>query len=525
MQSQIDLKPETSWFNAFHVYLNRRVIAMLFLGFSAGVPLLLVFGTLSIWLTRAGIERDTVTFLSMAALAYSFKFVWTPLVDKLPIPFFHQVLGRRRSWLLLTQIMVISSIIWISFIDPAINLQLMTYAVVLLAFSSASQDIVIDAYRIESQAAKYQTAMSAVYTSGYRIGMVVSGFLALKMVSWFGGGETYSYQVWSWIYLAMSGFMLIGVITTLLIPEPDINRAREAYLHNTSEYFRFIMLVILVAISFILSLYYLDPALSISSFLSEQFGWNGPLSKFLGQVVRIAIAISVSAIVALISIAFHLVNRKMVYESYVDPILDFFRRFGKAAVFILLLIGFYRISDIVLGVIANVFYLNIGFSEDQIADFAKLYGLIMTIIGGLLGGVLSVRYGVMRILLAGSILVVCTNMLFMLLARAGNNIDLLALVIAADNLSAGIATAAFIAYLSSLTNISFTAMQYAIFSSLMTLLPKVIGGYSGSIVNQTGYEVFFLIASLMGIPVIFLILFLMYKMPLHSEHQNDTSKS
>jgi len=183
-------------------------------------------------------------------------------------------------------------------------------------------------------------------------------------------------------------------------------------------------------------------------------------------------------------------------------------------VFILLLIGFYRVSDIVLGVIANVFYLNVGFTPDEIANYAKLYGLIMTILGGFIGGVLSVRFGVLRILLLGAILSAATNILFIIQANIGNDLSFLKLVIAADNLSAGLAGAAFVAYLSSLTNVSFTATQYAIFSSLMTLLPKVIGGYSGAIVNATNYQTFFLITAIMGIPVILLIIYLIYRSPL-----------
>ncbi|NOQ79030.1 MAG: MFS transporter, partial [Gammaproteobacteria bacterium] len=186
-----------------------------------------------------------------------------------------------------------------------------------------------------------------------------------------------------------------------------------------------------------------------------------------------------------------------------------FQRYGKTiALALLVFIGFYRVSDIVLGVIANVFFLEIGFTKMQIATVVKTFGLVMTIAGGFLGGILAIRFGVMKILFLGALLTVITNLLFMLLASAGNDIVLLYLVISADNLSAGLASAAFVAFLSSLTNISFTAVQYAIFSSLMTLMPKLIGGYSGSIVESIGYSNFFLVASLMGIPVLFLLYFL-----------------
>ena len=201
-----------------------------------------------------------------------------------------------------------------------------------------------------------------------------------------------------------------------------------------------------------------------------------------------------------------MVEQKQVDQAYIAPVKDFFQRYGLSlALTMLALIGLYRVSDIVLGVISNVFYQDLGFSKITIANVVKSFGLGMTIVGGFIGGILALRYGVMRILFAGAVLSALTNILFIILAKAGQDIGLLYLVIAADNLSAGLASAAFVAFLSSLTNISFTAMQYAIFSSIMTLFPKVLGGYSGSIVEGIGYESFFLITALMGLPVIFLI--------------------
>jgi len=198
----------------------------------------------------------------------------------------------------------------------------------------------------------------------------------------------------------------------------------------------------------------------------------------------------------------------LIEETYIKPIRDFFSRYGvQTAIFLLALIGLYRVSDIVLGVISNVFYQDLGFSKNEIASVVKTFGLLMTIAGGFLGGMLSVRYGVMRILLLGAVLAAGTNLLFMWLAHIGNDVTWLYIVIGADNLSAGLASAAFVAFLSSLTNISFTAMQYALFSSLMTLLPKVLGGYSGSMVDTLGYGNFFIITALMGLPVIVLIVF------------------
>jgi len=216
MSLQIDLKPETSWSDAFNIYLNRRVISMLFLGFSAGLPLFLIFSTLSLWLREAGVDRSAVTYFSWAALAYSFKFIWAPVIDKLPLPFLHNLLGRRRSWLLVAQFAVIAAISWMAMVDPAQGLGGMAVAAILLGFASASQDIVIDAYRIEAVKREYQAAMSAMYIAGYRIGMLVSGAGGLYLASYFGSENQYSYDAWQTTYLIMAMVMLVGVATTLL---------------------------------------------------------------------------------------------------------------------------------------------------------------------------------------------------------------------------------------------------------------------------------------------------------------------
>lgn len=498
MSLQIDLKAETSWSKAFKVYLNRRVMSMLFLGFSAGLPLFLIFSTLSIWLSDAGVDRSAVTYFSWAALAYSFKFIWAPVIDKLPLPFLYNVLGRRRSWLLVAQLSIMSAISWMAMIDPAQGLSGMAVAVVLLGFSAASQDIVIDAYRIEAVKKQYQAAMSAMYIAGYRIGMLVSGAGGLYLASYFGSGEIYSYAAWQTTYFFMAIVMLIGVVTTLLIKEPEINKKVEVYLHNLSDYLRFFAMFVVMVGAFIYGFNIFNFGISIG---------------FFNELIRLSLSLVFSLAGIYLLVIFNIVNRKMVYNTYIEPVADFFRRYGKAAMLILLLVGLYRISDIVLGVIANVFYHDLGFSKNEIATTTKVFGIIMILVGGFLGGLLTMRYGVMRILLLGAILSALTNLLFMLLAQNGHDIVLLSAVIAADNLSAGLASAAFIAYLSSLTNISFTAVQYAILSSLMTLLPKLLGGYSGSMVNELGYSSFFLMTAILGVPVIFLIIYLMRNNP------------
>ncbi len=496
-----------SWLASIAAYKNPRVLAMLFLGFSAGLPLLLIFSTLSIWLREAGVDRSAVTYFSWAALGYSFKFVWAPLVDKLPLPFLQGWLGKRRSWLLLSQAMVIAAMLWMAMSDPASveGLQVMAFAAVLLGFSAATQDIVIDAYRIEAVNEKLQALMSASYVAGYRIGMIVAGAGALYLAAWLGTTkEAYVYASWQMTYVAMAGAMLVGVITTLLIDEPE--RTRESsYLHTTSDYVRFLVLFAGFVTAIVFSyLSFADVVVATKTWLLE-LGAANALAAFIAEGARLLSAILMALGVAWLLVRLHVADKYMLHDTYVDPVADFFRRYGKAAFLILLLVGFYRVSDIVLGVISNVFYQDMGFSKEQIATVTKVFGIWMTILGGFLGGFLTIQYGVIRVLMLGAVMTVVTNLLFIPVANNPGDLALLYVVIGADNITAGLASAAFIAYLSSLTSLSFTAVQYAIFSSLMTLFPKLLGGYSGSIVDALGYQNFFFAASMAGVPVFILV--------------------
>lgn len=483
---------------------------MLFLGFSAGIPILLIFSSLSLWLREAGVARSAVTFFSWAALGYSFKFVWAPLIDRLPLPWLTRLLGRRRAWMLTAQCLIILSILWMSSLDPAAggnSLTLMALAAVMLGFSSATQDIVIDAYRIESADADLQSIMSATYIAGYRIGMLVAGAGALFLADALGTAMgAYSYDAWRWTYMVMSGSMLVGLVTTLLVPEP-LSNSKAFNEYPVRDYLALLLLFLVAVVGFIGTYYLSSDQLDL---IKRSLGDSAfkHLASFFLEFARLILALTLAWLVMRLSLHFHLLNRSLVVESFVAPVQEFFSRHGAKVAWLLLgLIGVYRISDIVLGVISNVFYQDLGFTKGQIATVVKTFGLFMTIAGGFLGGLLSVHYGVMRILMLGGILAAATNLLFMLLASSGNDIWMLYLVISADNLSAGLASAAFVAFLSGLTNISFTAVQYAIFSSLMTLLPKLLGGFSGTLVDQLGYPNFFLFTTLLGLPVIWLIWF------------------
>ena len=496
-----------SWLGSLRAFTRAPVITMFFLGISAGIPLLLIFSSLGLWLREAGIERATVTYFSWAALGYSFKFVWAPLVDKLPLPILSNMLGHRRSWILLSQLMVMLAIILIASLDPAVDsLSMMAFAAILLGFSSATQDIVIDAYRIESAESELQALMSSSYIAGYRIGMLTSGAGALLLASYFGSSiDHYSYIAWQSTYFSMAGLMMVGLVTTLLINEPS-SQIHDDVFHNRREHIQLLILFSLAVISFI-SIYYIssNPAIQIKASLAITLA-NPPLASVIIECLRLILGLLSAWLVARLLIFTQLISYTLVSKSYIEPIKDFFLRYGWFLAWLLLaLIGLYRISDIVLGVISNIFYQDLGFTKPEIASVVKTYGLVMTLVGGFLGGVLVLRFGVMRILFIGALLSALTNLLFMLLAQTGHHMPMLYLVISADNLSAGLASAAFIAFLSSLTNVSFTAVQYAIFSSLMTLLPKVLGGYSGSMVESLGYEQFFFMTALMGLPVLLLI--------------------
>ncbi|GAA4877914.1 AmpG family muropeptide MFS transporter [Ferrimonas pelagia] len=431
---------------ALKVYAHKRVLTLLALGFSSGLPLALVFGTLSFWLREAGIERATIGFLSWVALAYSVKFLWAPLVDRLPIPILTRTLGRRRSWLLLSQLVLMLGLAAMAYSDPLSNLQTLVLLALVVAFASATQDIAVDAFRIEAAPENMQAALAAAYQMGYRLAMIFSGAGALAIAAWADPDPSqYRIEAWHAAYLAMAITMLIGLSATLLAREPNVDRAC-ADLVQRDQLARFAHL-------------------------------PRPLAVFVAWG----------------------------YSAVIAPFADFFGRYGKQALLILALIACYRISDIVMGVMANVFYVDMGFSKEEIAAISKIYGVIMTLAGAAAGGILVFRYGTMRILFVGAILVAVTNLLFAVQAQMGYNLWMLTIAISADNFAAGIATSAFIAYLSSLTNLAYSATQYALLSSMMLLFPKFVAGFSGLMVDSWGYTHFFIAASAMGLPVLVLI--------------------
>ena len=472
---------------------NPKSLRMLFLGFAAGLPILLIFSTLSVWLFKAGVNRATITLFSWVGFAYSFKFIWTPIVDNLKLPILGK-LGHRRSWLLLSQLMIILSLIFISFTDPKTSLICTAIAAIFIAFSSATQDIVLDAFRIESASKNLQGALSSMYLTGYRIAMIVAGAGSLWIAS-FLGTEIYNQKVWQQVYQIMALLMLFGVLTVFYSSEPKIKRNIEK---NSNQKIKFFIAFLVSLAGFILCYLY----------FKDLFDSKDPIINFLNEFIKIIFCFLIFALIIFSLIKIKFLNKESAKNAYAKPVLDFLNRYGSKATSILLLIGLYRISDVVLGVMANIFYIEKGFSIAEIATYSKFFGTIATIVGGVIGGLASVHLGVMRSLFIGALISALSNILFAWLALVTADVKILAFVITADNVASGFAGATFIVYLSALTSIKFTATQYALFSSTMLFLPKLIAGYAGGFVNLFGYPTFFIFTAIIGVPVLLLIIWI-----------------
>lgn len=713
----------SGWVSAFKAFLDRRALIMLFLGFSAGIPILLIFSSLSLWLGEAGIDKSAVTFFSWAALGYSFKFVWAPLIDELPVPVLTKTLGRRRAWLLIAQCLIVLAICIMAFSDPALGqsyLIQMAVGAVLLGFSAATQDIVIDAYRIELAETEMQTVLASTYNAGYRIGMIVAGAGALFLAAHLGTAKgNYIYEAWKTTYLSMAGVMLVGIVTTLLVREPVVNRVYKNY--KSSDYYRLVLVFFIAVISFVVTYIYSG---QVTEVISQAGNIKDSAALFGLEALTFLTATAAAIFVGYLLVKIGVVNQQMAKETWIAPILDFFKRYGvKLALVLLLLIGFFRISDIIAGVISNVFYQDLNFSKEQIAEAVKIYGVLFSLVGGFLGGLLAQRINIMKLMFVGAVLASSTNLIFIGLVKSGQPLDMvdvkvgehsyqvkpdevglwklevpssafsgtkqievkaayatqndvapvtrtqplltnesaksplqilpvmgndqvslkngegsvvvrgqyfgqaltptqkiiisldgqnfdakmtdqkgvfsaaidakklvastskelnvavmdgeqkilsashqyavssnqkaaseldvnidpvayidplsgqpvevsgkvikpysslwLYFAIIVDNLASGLAGAAFIAFLSSLTSVSFTAVQYAIFSSLMTLTPKLLGGYSGTIVSNIGYPKFFLMTTLIGIPILILVVWVGKLLRDHQTHESE----
>ncbi|WP_447957905.1 AmpG family muropeptide MFS transporter [Vreelandella sp. EE7] len=431
--------PRRSWKSALAVYFCAPVITMLFLGFSAGLPFLLVFSTLSAWLRSDGVEVAAIGFFSWIGILYSIKFFWAPVVDRLALPVLTRGFGQRRGWMLIAQVTIAAGLVGMAGIDPVGNLGFVAAFALLVAFGSATQDIAVDAYRIESASDDLQAAMSSTYIIGYRCGLIAAGAGALYVAS------HYSWEV---AYLAMAALMGVGVLAVLVRPEPKRASLTIQLVHEPS----------------------------VRAYLRQSRGQP----KWRRRLVAWAIG------------------------AVVCPFIDFFRRFGVKALGLLAFIAVFRISDLAMGSMANPLYIDLGFSLETIAAVTNIFGIAMSIAGGVLGGLLVARYGVKPLLIGGAAFVMVTNLLFTALALIGDQLPMLVVTIIGDNLANGLASAIFIAFLSSLTSKAYTATQYALFSSLMTLPGKFLSGFGGLVVGAQGYATFFLVATLLGLPAVLL---------------------
>ncbi|MDZ7670215.1 MAG: MFS transporter [Gammaproteobacteria bacterium] len=434
-----------TWRDAWLTYAQPRMAAMLCLGFSAGLPFLLVFSTLSAWLTEAGATRTAIGLFSWR-IHHSIK-VLRACVDRLQLRLPPGLVGAGR--------------------DPPVDHRRPAGGHGVdrpraspradaaggprrapVAFGSATQDVAIDAWRIEAAPPEQQAAMAASYVFGYRMALLAGGAGALHIATFLS---------WPGVYVCMAALMAVGMLAVLASREPGARVPRETV------------------------------------FLEQRVQDFMTRNAHLPERLRLTLGWLIGAVVC--------------------PFVDFFARNGRLALMILLFIGLYRVTDITMGVMANPFYLDLGFSKAQIANVSGIYGIAMTIVGGVLGGVLVPRFGVMRVLLAGSILAAVTNLLFAALALLGPELWMLVVTISADNLAGGLAISAFIAYLSGLTNTAYTATQYALFSSLMTLPGKVIGGAAGAVVDALGYPLFFVYSAVIGVPAMLLVVYLMWAAP------------
>jgi PAT family beta-lactamase induction signal transducer AmpG len=411
------------WLRATEVYLEPRVVLVLLLGFASGLPLLLTLSTLTFWLAEAQIDKAAIGLFALAGLPYTWKFAWSPVIDRVPLPLFTRALGRRRGWLLFVQILLALAILGLGASDPQADLARMALFAVLVAFLSASQDIVIDAYRVELLEERQQGAGAAMVVIGYRVAMLLAGAGAL-LIAQFAG--------WFWAYATMAACVGIGMVTVLVAPEPDAPLPAR------------------------------DPG----------------AAAWLKQTV-------------------------------VEPFADFFRRNGMAtALLILLFIMLYKLGDALLGTMTNPFYVELGFTKPEVATIVKGYGLVATLLGGFLGGVIVNLRGIVPALWICGIVQLLSNLVFVLQAWVGRDLTMLTVTISVENLAGGMGTAAFVAYLSSLCNLSYTATQYALLSSFMAQARTTLSAGGGFLADSMSWIEFFLTTTAAAVPGLLLLLLL-----------------
>ncbi len=421
------------WIDTLRVYTTRRQLTVFGLGFSSGLPFPLVYMTLSAWLAESGVSRTEIGLLSLAATAYSLKYLWSPLVDRVPIPILGRLLGRRRSWMLVAQLAVAGAIVGLSRTSPGTDLATTALWAVILAFASATQDIVVDAYRVELLEEHELGAGAANVVFGYRISWLVSSAGCLVLAEWYG---------WNTAILAMAAAMAIGITTVLLSREPE---ARNA------------------------------PIVTSTGARGLEAAWV------------------------------------WIREAIFEPFADFLRRPGW--VLVLAFVLFYKYGDYLINVMSNPFYLNLGFTKTEIAAISKVWGLIATLTGVFLGGLLVAKAGLLRALLIGGVLQALSNLVYVGLALAGASLPWLTLTIAVENLAGGLGTAAFVAYLSSLCSVAYTATQYALLTAFSAIARQVFASIGGWLADQMSWAWFFGVTTIAALPGLVLLLVMIRHFP------------
>jgi PAT family beta-lactamase induction signal transducer AmpG len=426
----------TGFGQAARVYFEAPIVRLLFLGFASGLPLALTASTLSIWLSEVGVSKSTIGLFAALGVPYALKFLWAPLIDRLPLPLFTASFGRRRGWILATQIALIVAIVSLGFSDPARDAGFVAVLALIVSFCSASQDIVLDAYRVETLEERQLAAGAAVFVWGYRVAMLASGAGALYLAS---------FAAWSIAYLVMAGLMAVGIVTILLSPEPADNGLAETSAREQD----------------------------VQNFLKARNitadDWRARLSAWI-------------------------------YVAVVSPFVEFLTSRGWTAFLVLGFVIFYKLGDSMAGVMTNPFLVEIGFSKIEIANVAKLYGFSATMIGLALGGWLLNASGMVKSLWICGILQLLSNLMFAVQAEVGADLGLLAATIGFENLASGMGTAIFIAYLSSLCNVAYTATQYALLSSLFAVPRTLIASGTGFVAEAVPWTDFFIYTAVGAIP-------------------------
>jgi PAT family beta-lactamase induction signal transducer AmpG len=479
---------QRSFVSALRVYAERPALVMVALGFSAALPYFLIFDTLSAWLRASGLSLEVIGFFSLVTLISSFKFLWAPFVDRARVPVLTSWVGHRRSWMLVCQALIMLGLWLVAGSDPSRSLGAIAVFAVLVGFASATQDIAIDAWRIEAAEVTKQGAMAAAYQWGYRVAMIIAGAVPLLLA------EVYS---WNFSYALMAVLMTIGVIAVLAAPPEQRHVIRPIHAEDipaapAREALEWIArLVILLAGALVLGSGLAANAGVLARVLNA-LGAAGAREAVLSAWVsgaRVWVHLGAVIIGAGIIVLGALPlpgarTRPAVYLSsaLADPLRDFFARYRSAGGLILALICLYRIPDFVLNIM-NPFYLDLGYSLIEIAEVRKIFGVGMTMFGVFVGGLAVARYGLLRAMVIGALAGPLSNLLFVWLALQDHSLISLFIAIGLDNVAGGLAGTCLIAYMSSLTSAGFTATQYALFSSLYAIPGRLIASQSGRIVE------------------------------------------